>query len=101
MKRLMAAATLAGGLLASNGAAAQGFLGEVRQFQGQCPSGWVKAQGQTMQIMESMNNQAIFSLVGTEYGGDGRKTFALPRLDGAQPGTAWCFCVNGKYPSRN
>lgn len=101
MKRLMMAATLAGGLLVGNGAAAQSFLGEVRQFQGQCPSGWVNAQGQTMQIMGPGSNQAIFSLVGTQFGGDGIKTFALPRLDDAQPGTVWCFCVNGQYPPPN
>ena|ERR1700760_3730408 len=98
MKQLMVAVTLAGGLLASNGVAAQSFMGEVRQFQGQCPSGWVKAQGQTMQINA---RQAIFSLVGTEFGGDGKTSFALPRLDDAQPGTVWCFCVDGRYPSRN
>ena len=54
MKRLMMAATLAGGLLASNGAAAQTFLAETRQFQGQCPKGWVRAQGQTMKIHETL-----------------------------------------------
>jgi hypothetical protein len=101
MKQLMVAVTLAGGLLASNGVAAQSFMGEVRQFQGQCPSGWIKAEGQTMQLMAPGNNRAIFSLVGTQFGGDGSKTFALPRLDDAQPGTTWCFCVNGTYPSRN
>ena len=101
MKQLMMAVTLAGGLLAGNGAAAQSFLGEVRQFEGQCPAGWVKAQGQTMQINALGLNQAIFSLVGTEFGGDGKTTFALPRLDDAQAGTVWCFCLGGRYPRLN
>src|SRR5262245_42300477 len=98
MKRLMVAAALAGALLAGNGAAAQTYMAELRQFQGQCPSGWVRPEGQTLQIMA---NQAIFSLVGTNFGGDGTKTFALPRLDDALPGTVWCFNVNGQYPSPN
>jgi microcystin-dependent protein len=53
-----------------------------------------------MKIMASGPNQAIFSLVGTQFGGDGRETFALPRLDDAQPGTLWCFCVSGQFPPR-
>jgi microcystin-dependent protein len=53
-----------------------------------------------MKIMAPGPNQAIFSLVGTSFGGDGRETFTLPRLDDAQPGTIWCFSVGGQYPSR-
>jgi hypothetical protein len=98
MKRLMAAAALAGGLLAGNGAAAQNYLAELRQFQGQCPSGWVRPDGQILQVAQ---DRVIFSLVGTNFGGDGKTTFALPRLGEALPGTVWCFAVNGQYPSRN
>ena len=98
MKRLMAVGALAGGLLAGNGAVAQTYMAELRQFQGQCPSGWVRPEGQTLQIM---TYQAIFSLVGTNFGGDGTTTFALPRLDDALSGTVWCFNVNGQYPSQN
>jgi hypothetical protein len=100
MKRVMAVAALAGGLLAGNGAAAQTYMGEMHQFQGQCPSGWVRAAGQTLQVNDG-NNQVVFSLLGNNFGGDGTNTFALPRLDDARPGAVWCFSVNGKYPSRN
>lgn len=98
MKRLLVATTLAAGLLASP-AVAQTFLGEMRQFQRQCPQGWMKAQGQSLQVVAY---QAVFSLVGTKFGGDGKKTFMLPRLDDAQPGTIWCFSVvEGRYPPPN
>lgn len=47
-----------------------------------CPRGYTEAAGQTMAISE---NQALFSLLGTTYGGDGRTTFALPDLRGRVP----------------
>ena len=56
------------------------FLGEVRLMSFNFPpKGWALANGQTMQINQ---NQALFSLFGTMYGGDGRTTFALPNLQG-------------------
>lgn len=52
------------------------FLGEI-QVTGTtfCPRGWVEANGQILPINQ---NQSLFSLLGTTYGGDGRTTFALP-----------------------
>ena len=47
-----------------------------------CPRGWATADGQLMPIAQ---NQALFSLLGTYYGGDGRTTFALPDLRGRVP----------------
>lgn len=47
-----------------------------------CPRGWASAEGQILPIN---TNQALFSLVGTVYGGDGRTTFALPDLRGRTP----------------
>ena len=56
------------------------ILGEVMAFAGNfAPSGWALAQGQLLPINQ---NQALFSLLGTTYGGDGRVNFALPDLSG-------------------
>src|SRR5262245_63988095 len=54
------------------------YLGEVVAFAGGfAPKGWALAQGQLLPINQ---NQALFALLGTQYGGDGRTTFALPDL---------------------
>lgn len=56
------------------------FLGEVRAVSfGYAPKGWATCDGQLLPINA---NQALFSLLGTTYGGDGRTTFALPDLRG-------------------
>lgn len=61
----------------------EGMIGEVRLFAGNfAPRGWAFCQGQTMQIN---SNQALFSILGTTYGGDGRTTFALPDLRSKAP----------------
>jgi microcystin-dependent protein len=54
------------------------FIGEVCTFAFNfCPRGWAETNGQLLPINQ---NQALFSLLGTQYGGDGRVTFALPDL---------------------
>lgn len=59
------------------------FLAEIRIFAGNfAPRGWALCQGQLMPISQ---NTALFSLLGTNYGGDGKSTFALPNLEGAAP----------------
>ena len=59
------------------------FLAEIRIFTGNfAPTGWAQCNGQLMPISQ---NTALFSLLGTTYGGDGRSTFALPNLQGASP----------------
>ncbi len=59
------------------------FLGEVRLFSiTYVPRGWVACEGQLLPINA---NQALFSLLGTTYGGDGRTTFALPDYRGRAP----------------
>jgi microcystin-dependent protein len=56
------------------------YLGELRVFSfGQIPRNWAACNGQTMSINQ---NQALFSLLGTQYGGDGVTTFKLPDLRG-------------------
>ena len=56
------------------------FLGEIMAFGGNfAPRGWAKLDGQLLAIS---SNSALFSILGTTYGGDGRTTFALPDLRG-------------------
>jgi microcystin-dependent protein len=59
------------------------FVGEVRMFGGNfAPAGWAFCQGQLMPISE---NDTLFNLIGTIYGGDGQETFGLPDLQGRVP----------------
>jgi microcystin-dependent protein len=59
------------------------FIAEIRIFAGTfAPRGWAYCDGQLLQISQ---NTALFSLVGTTYGGDGRVTFGLPDLRGRAP----------------
>jgi microcystin-dependent protein len=59
------------------------FLAEIRIFAGNfAPKGWALCNGQLMPISQ---NTALFSLLGTTYGGDGKSTFALPNLQGSAP----------------
>lgn len=56
------------------------FLGEIRMFGGNfAPRGWALCNGQLMSIAQ---NSALFSILGTTYGGDGQTTFGLPNLQG-------------------
>jgi microcystin-dependent protein len=76
-----AAVTLALGLTVSSTAdAREPYLGEIMYFSGNfCPRGWTVAEGQLLDIS---SNSALFSLLGTNFGGDGRTTFGLPDLRG-------------------
>ncbi len=59
------------------------FVAEIRMFAGNfAPKGWALCNGQLMPISQ---NTALFSLLGTFYGGDGKTTFALPNLQGSAP----------------
>jgi microcystin-dependent protein len=59
------------------------FIGEIRMFGGNfAPAGWSFCMGQLLPISE---NDALFALIGTTYGGDGQSTFALPDLQGRVP----------------
>jgi microcystin-dependent protein len=62
---------------------AQPYVGEIRMFAGNFPpSGWMFCEGQLLPISE---NETLFNLIGTTYGGDGESTFALPDLRGRLP----------------
>jgi len=62
---------------------AEPFLSEVRLMSfGYAPQGWAQCNGQLLPINQ---NQALFSLLGTTFGGDGRVNFALPDLRGRTP----------------
>ena len=59
------------------------FIGEIRMFGGNfAPLGWAFCNGAVMAIAQ---NEALFSLIGTTYGGDGQTTFNLPDLRGRLP----------------
>ncbi|WP_338553542.1 tail fiber protein [Paenibacillus sp. KS-LC4] len=56
------------------------FLGEIRLFSiGYAPEGWAQCNGQILQVREY---QALFSVIGYSFGGDGKNTFQLPNLQG-------------------
>ncbi len=62
---------------------AQPYIGEIRMFAGNfAPAGWMFCEGQLLPISE---NETLFNLIGTTYGGDGQSTFALPDLRGRLP----------------
>jgi microcystin-dependent protein len=62
---------------------AQPFVGEIQMFAGNfAPAGWEFCSGQLLPISE---NETLFNLIGTTYGGDGQSTFALPDLRGRIP----------------
>jgi microcystin-dependent protein len=61
----------------------QPFVGEIRMFGGSfAPAGWAFCNGALLPISE---NETLFNLIGTTYGGDGQATFGLPDLQGRMP----------------
>jgi len=84
MKKLFSAALLALGLTpllpATQASAQEPFIGQVTYFGGNfAPRGWAFCDGQLLAISQ---NDALFSILGTIYGGDGRTTFGLPDMRG-------------------
>ncbi|SRR5258708_25215578 len=79
----------------------QPYVGEIRMFAGNfAPAGWMLCQGQVLPISE---NESLFQLIGTTYGGDGQTTFALPDLQSRVPvhmgtlsGTGTTFQIGAK-----
>lgn len=85
------------------------YLGEIFTFAGNyCPEGTLEAKGQLLNITANNssghNNTALFTILGTTYGGDGRSTFALPNLtakgESDKPKVTYCVVINGMYPAR-
>jgi microcystin-dependent protein len=79
------------------------LLGDIQLFAfDYTPSYWMPCEGQTLNISQ---NQALFSLIGVKFGGDGMTTFCLPDLRNALPmqqmGMHYCIAVQGIYPNRN
>jgi microcystin-dependent protein len=65
-------------LASASVSAQEAYLGEIRPFANTfCPRGWANTDGQVLSIVQ---NQALFALLGTTYGGNGQTTFALPDL---------------------
>jgi microcystin-dependent protein len=59
------------------------YIGEIRMFGSSfAPAGWADCSGQLMPISQ---NDALFTLIGTTYGGDGQETFGIPDLQGRAP----------------
>jgi microcystin-dependent protein len=84
-------------------AGSEDYIGEVSTVAGNfCPSGTLPAIGQLMQIRQY---QALYSLLGSTYGGDGQVTFALPNIpptktvQGAALTT--CIAITGVYPRKD
>jgi hypothetical protein len=86
-----------GHLIEGGGGAPDCVLSEVKLIAGDIyPAGTVPAEGQVLPIS---TNVALFTLIGTTYGGNGTTTFALPNLKGLGPGdTNYIICIDGIFP---
>jgi microcystin-dependent protein len=75
------------------------FVGQVEAFAFNfAPQGWAPCDGRLLQIAA---NTALFSLIGMTYGGDGKSTFALPKLAPVAPGGPNFFiALNGTFPPK-
>jgi microcystin-dependent protein len=77
------------------------YIGTIQLFPYNfVPIYWQLCNGAILQIMQ---NQALYSLLETKFGGDGRTTFALPNLTGTSPvpGMEYYIAMNGIYPARS
>lgn len=73
------------------------FMSELEPFATRgLPSNFLPADGRTLKIED---NEPLFSLLGTAFGGDGLTTFALPNLPGPAPGTTFGICTSGVWPA--
>jgi len=109
MNKFFGASLLALTVSMSFGATAQAgsdaYIGEVFVTAADfCPRRTLEAAGQILPINQ---NQSLYSLMGTRYGGDGRTSFGLPDLRAAAPSnrrggsTKYCIVIEGTFPPRN
>jgi microcystin-dependent protein len=75
------------------------FIGQIALFPYTfTPNGWMPCEGQIIRIAE---NSALFSALGTQFGGDGRTTFALPDYRSLAPANSRYFLsITGEFPQR-
>jgi len=75
------------------------IVGTIKLFAGNfCPDGYLYCDGQLVSIT---SNLVLYNIIGTRYGGDGKITFALPKLniDHDNTGVKYIICIYGIYPS--
>lgn len=73
------------------------FLGTILLFAGSyTPEGFHACDGSSLSVRE---NQALYAVVATKFGGDGVTTFKLPKLDAPAPGLRYIICTTGMFPS--
>ena len=76
----------------------EGTVGTIMLFAGDfAPQNWMFCDGQEMDIN---NNAALYSIIGVNYGGDGRTKFNLPKLTHENSNLHYIICIAGLYPSR-
>ena len=75
------------------------FIGQIQLFPYNfAPKGWAPCDGSLLQIA---TNTPLFSLLSTNFGGDGRTTFALPKLAGPATAVGYFIALQGVFPSRS
>jgi microcystin-dependent protein len=75
------------------------IVGIIKLFAGNfCPTGYLYCDGQIISIT---SNLVLYNIIGNNYGGDGKTTFALPKLntDTDNTGVKYIICVSGIYPT--
>lgn len=75
------------------------YLGQIVAFPyNYAPKHFIKCDGLEMEVQP---NQALFSLLGTKFGGDGTEFFHLPKMEDPCEGISYYICIAGIYPPRN
>lgn len=95
-KTIVAGCVTAAAFIAPAAHAQDEYIGEaILTAASYCPLGTLPANGQLLDIKYY---QALYSLLGTTYGGDGKSNFALPKIAPPVPGMRYCVVTQGIYP---